>query len=64
MTPESKSRAGLPSDAEARAIMNRARRLRAELLASMARAVWSRIARRPAGVPAGAHAAAMPHANA
>lgn len=54
MTTEPKSSArprsfgALPSHAEARAIVERARRLRAETLAGLARAALSRIARRPA----------------
>ena len=60
MTPETKSRAGLPSDAEARHLVDRARRLRAETLAGLARAAWSGIARRLHD----ASTAAMPHARA
>jgi hypothetical protein len=60
MSPEPKSRPGLPSHAEARAIVDRARRLRAEALAQLARAAWSRLARRPAGIGQGA----LPHARA
>ena len=64
MTPEPKSRAGLPSHAEARAIADRARRLRAETLAHLASVVWSRIARRAAAGRASAPHGAMPHARA
>ena len=54
MTTEPKSSArprsfgALPSHAEASAIVERARRLRAETLAGLARAALSRIGRRPA----------------
>lgn len=43
-----RSSGALPSHAEARATVERARRLRAETLAGLARAALSRIARRPA----------------
>lgn len=45
-----------PTETEARAMIDHARRLRAEALSRMLRAAWSRIAHRPAG--------AMPHAHA
>ncbi len=64
MTPEPKSSRRLPSHDEARATIDRARRLRAETLGRLSRAAWSRLAGRPANAVAGARPAAMPHAHA
>ena len=64
MTPEPNSPAGLPSHAEAPAIMDRARRMRAEALAALVRAAWSRFAGRPRGVPAASMSGRMPYAGA
>lgn len=64
MRPEPKSHGGLPSHAEARAIAERARVLRAQLLRGLFRAAWSRIASRPRGVSAASLAGRMPHAGA
>jgi hypothetical protein len=64
MESEAISPAGLPSHAEARAIMSYARRLRAEAFARLARAAWARVARPPADGPAGTPAGRLPHAHA
>jgi hypothetical protein len=62
------SPAGLPSHAQAQALIERARALRAEFIAGLARAALSRLARRGAHSPAGARArhpaGALTHARA
>ena len=60
MRTQTKGRIEIPSQDEARAIVERARQLRAQTLARMLRAGWARIAPSPADAPAGA----MPHARA
>jgi hypothetical protein len=64
MKPQSTIRPGLPSDVEARAILEQAHRIRSETIAGLARALWLRIARRPDAAPAGVGAGALPHARA
>lgn len=64
MTSESKSTAGLPSQGEARAIVERARRLRAETLAGLGRAVLRRLGHGKSGVRPVGLAGALPHAHA
>ena len=65
------SPAGLPSDAETRTILERARLLRAEALAELGRTALARIGLRPAGAGEGRSAPSavpsaggMPHARA
>jgi hypothetical protein len=64
MKSETDSRTELPSQDEARAMIERARRLRAETLGRLVRAAWLRVAHRPAGRRSDGRADSMPLARA